>query len=99
MSFGDPDGDGYDSGGAPPFPEETSPRPFEPKSVSLSSFAPGAATAQLLVTVADAPQLNGEKVLLGRAEGPWHLLVSGDELRNARIGTSVSATTPPAPAP
>lgn len=101
VSFGDPDGDGYDGGGAPPLPEETSPRPFEPMSVSLNSFAPGAATTQLLVTVADAPQLNGEKVLLGRAEGPWHLLVSGDELRNARVeAASTSAPTKPGtPAP
>jgi len=84
VQFGDPDEDGYDNVAAPGLPFEISPLPFEQGSVGMSSFAPGAENTQLFVTTSDAPQLFGSRILLGRAKGPWELLVLGDELHSVR---------------
>lgn len=84
VQFGDRDEDGYDNVPAPALPFEISPLPFEEGSVGMSSFAPGAENTQLFVTVSDAPQLFGSRILLGRAKGPWELLVLGDELQSVR---------------
>jgi cyclophilin family peptidyl-prolyl cis-trans isomerase len=84
VQFGDKNEDGYDDVGAPGLPFEISPAPFEQGSVGMSSFAPGAENTQLFVTVSDAPQLFGSRILLGQAKGPWELLVFGDELQSVR---------------
>lgn len=82
--FGDPDGDGYADRVPPGLPNEVAPTPMGPFSVGMSSFAPGTQNTQLFVTLSDAPQLTGKRVRLGRAEGPWHLLVPGDRLHQVR---------------
>lgn len=84
VQFGDEDEDGYDSAPAAGLPFEVSPRPFSAWSVGMSSFAPGAENTQLFVTLSDAPQLFGSRILLGQAKGPWELLVWGDELQSVR---------------
>jgi cyclophilin family peptidyl-prolyl cis-trans isomerase len=84
VQFGDQNDDGYDDIPAPGLPFEVSPEPFSKLSVGMGSFAPGAENTQLFVTVSDAPQLFGTRIHLGHAEGPWELLVWGDELRTVK---------------
>ena len=84
VQFGDQDEDGYDNTPAPGLPFEVSPAAFVPLTLGMSSFAPGAENTQVFVTVSDAPQLFGTRIALGRAEGPWELLVWGDELRTIK---------------
>lgn len=78
--FGDRDGDGYEDKRLDSLPSEVSPSPFLALSFGMSEFVPGAGSSQLFVLLADAPQLTGARVHLGKAEGPWHLLVPGDVL-------------------
>lgn len=82
VQFGDRDEDGYDETAAPDLPFEVSPQSFPALSLGMSSFAPGAEDTQLFVTLSAMPQLFGSRILLGRAEGPWELLIWGDELRS-----------------
>ncbi|HSC89538.1 MAG TPA: hypothetical protein VLC09_19785 [Polyangiaceae bacterium] len=85
VTWGDRDGDGYENDALPPQPDERGPAPWVAGSVGSSSFAPGAASTLLLVTVVPAPQLTGQKTRLGSATGPWHLLIPGDTLSKARV--------------
>ncbi len=80
VQFGDEDGDGYENEPSPDIPFEITPQEFSAFSLGMSSFSPGAENKQLFVTVSDAPQLFGARLHLGQAEGPWELLVWGDEL-------------------
>lgn len=79
--FGDPDGDGFEGPlPAPSGPLEVAPWDFPAGAVSLSSFSSGAFGSQLLIGLEPLPALVGRRVLLGHAEGPWHLLWPGDRL-------------------
>lgn len=78
VQFGDKDGDGYESSAHARLPHEVSPTPFGALSFGMGAFAPGAHWSQLFVLVSEAPQLLGTRIRLGRAEGPWHLLMVGD---------------------
>lgn len=84
VMFGDADGDGFE-GPLPAMsgPLEVAPWDFPAGAVSLSSFSPGAFGNQLLIGLEPLPALVGRRVLLGHAEGPWHLLWPGDRLEPA----------------
>lgn len=86
VQFGDPDGDGFE----PSVPLAVEPLELDfasgkPLSVFVSSFAPGASGHQLLVALEELQSLAGRRVLLGHAEGPWHLLWPGDRLRDVKV--------------
>jgi len=84
--FGDADGDGFE--GPLPMPHaelEIAPWEVPAGSVALSAYADGAFGSQLLVAVEPLPALIGRRVLLGRAEGPWHLLWPGDRLESGHV--------------
>jgi uncharacterized SAM-binding protein YcdF (DUF218 family)/cyclophilin family peptidyl-prolyl cis-trans isomerase len=84
VQWGDPDGDGYQDGASTQLPHEVSPRPFSALSFGMSAFSPGSHDAQIFVVLSDAPQLQGSRVHLGRAEGPWHLLIVGDVFHSVK---------------
>lgn len=84
VQFGDKDGDGYDDEWHEPLPHEVSPQPFVSLDFGFGTYAPGAQFSQLFVVLSDAPQLRGARVRLGRAEGPWHLLVVGDVFHSVK---------------
>lgn len=84
VQFGDEHADGYDDTPAPGLPFEVSPELFSAHSIGLNSFSPGSEHRQIFVTLTDAPQLHGTRIRLGKAEGPWDLLVEGDVLHRLR---------------
>jgi cyclophilin family peptidyl-prolyl cis-trans isomerase len=83
--FGDKDGDGYASEIETERTSEASPAFFTAGSFGVSSFSPGTPSSQIFVVVSDAPQLTGERVYLGRAEGPWQLLTTDDVLYSIKL--------------
>jgi len=86
VQIGDADGDGFENDlPAPEAPLELGPWDVERGSVLMSSYAPDAVGSQLLVALEPLPALYGRRVLLGRAEGPWHALWPGDRLGQGRV--------------
>ena len=84
--FGAPQGDGF---GGPPGKAalrcETTPLPFEPRSVGVALDGRDTGSSQLFVMHARAPHLDGQYALVGSATGPWAAFVDGDLIRKVTI--------------
>jgi len=85
VQFGDPAGDGYGGDGAPAMRCELSPVAFEGGAVGIATSGRDTGSSQVFVTLAMAPHLEGEYTWLGRAEGPWNLIVPGDVIRKVTV--------------
>jgi cyclophilin family peptidyl-prolyl cis-trans isomerase len=82
--FGDPGGDGY-GGSGQLLRCETSPRPFERAEVGVALAGRDTGSSQLFVTLARAPNLDGQYAWLGHAEGDWDAVAEGDRIRAVRV--------------
>ena len=85
VQFGDPNGDGYGSGGHAPLFSELGPTPFVSGSVGLAQSGADTGSTQLFVTLGRFPHLDGESAYLGRAGPGWERLVVGDRIRSVKI--------------
>lgn len=85
LQWGDLDGDGVAEESAPSVPSELVPEaPRAGQWVVGEPGAPGG-TEALLFLLSDAPQLAGQKVILGTFSGPVELLVEGDEIEPVEV--------------
>lgn len=85
VQFGDAPGDGFGDPKIPPLPCERGPATLEALDVGMAMAGPDTAVAQLFVVLGRYPQLDGAYTRIGRAEGPWHLLMEGDVFRTVRV--------------
>jgi cyclophilin family peptidyl-prolyl cis-trans isomerase len=85
VQFGDPAGDGYGGDGAPAMRCELSPVAFEGGAVGIATSGRDTGSSQVFVTLAMAPHLEGEYTWLGRAEGPWNVIVPGDVIKKVTV--------------
>lgn len=63
----------------------SSPRGFPAYSVSLGSLSEQFHTPTLVVNLAAAPAFAGRRVRVGRAEGPFDLLLAGDRIHSSKL--------------
>lgn len=84
VQFGDPNGDGY-GGSGQLLRCETSPVAFEAFDVGVAIAGRDAGSSQLFVTLARAPQLDGQYAWVGRAHGDWNAIAQGDRIQAVRV--------------
>lgn len=85
VQFGDAPGDGFGDPKISPLPCERGPSALEALDVGMAIAGPDTAAAQWFVVLGRYPQLDGAYTRIGRAEGPWHLLMEGDVFRTVRV--------------
>ena len=85
VQFGDRGGDGFGGAGKTPLRCETSPVPFDKNSVGLALSGRDTGSSQLFVVLGTYPHLDGDYTRLGRASGPWELLMAGDEIHRVEV--------------
>jgi cyclophilin family peptidyl-prolyl cis-trans isomerase len=85
VQFGDRTGDGYGSSGLPPLPSELGPVAFGGADVGMALAGRDTGSAQLFVTLAAYPELDGEYPRLGRAGPGWEALAEGDLIERVTV--------------
>ncbi len=85
VQLGDRAGDGTGGAGKEPLRCETSPSPFDARSVGVALAGRDTGSSQLFVALSRLPHLDGRYALLGRASGDWDAVAEGDIIRKATL--------------
>jgi cyclophilin family peptidyl-prolyl cis-trans isomerase len=84
VQLGDRGGDGY-GGSGDTLRCETSPVAFEPLDVGVALAGRDTGSSQFFVVLERYPHLDGEYAWVGRAEGDWNAVATGDMVRGVRV--------------